>query len=44
MAMLAEPRQRKRYNLVPKGKALYEGGLISLITVSDETIRLLFLR
>ncbi|XP_073844475.1 uncharacterized protein isoform X2 [Musca autumnalis] len=24
MAMLAEPRQRKRYNLVPKGKALYE--------------------
>ncbi|XP_075165643.1 uncharacterized protein LOC142238030 [Haematobia irritans] len=24
MAMLAEPRQRKRYNLVPRGKALYE--------------------
>lgn len=25
MAMLAEPRQRKRYNLTPRGKALYEG-------------------
>ncbi|XP_054739894.1 ankyrin repeat domain-containing protein 11 isoform X1 [Anastrepha obliqua] len=24
MAMLAEPRQRKRYNLTPRGKALYE--------------------
>ncbi|XP_023307130.2 DNA ligase 1 isoform X1 [Lucilia cuprina] len=24
MAMLAEPRQRKRYNLIPRGKALYE--------------------
>lgn len=25
MAMLAQPRQRKRYNLTPRGKALYEG-------------------
>jgi len=25
MAMLAEPRRRKRYNLCPRGKALYEG-------------------
>lgn len=25
MAMLAEPRQRKRYNLTPRGKPLYEG-------------------
>ncbi|XP_017470544.1 PREDICTED: uncharacterized protein LOC108362182 isoform X1 [Rhagoletis zephyria] len=24
MAMLAEPRQKKRYNLTPRGKALYE--------------------
>ncbi|KAH8280472.1 hypothetical protein KR018_007932 [Drosophila ironensis] len=27
MAMLAEPRRRKRYNLCPRGKALYEGKL-----------------
>lgn len=25
MAMLAEPRRKKRYNLCPRGKALYEG-------------------
>lgn len=31
MAMLAEPRQRKRYNLVPRGKALYEGKTIYLL-------------
>lgn len=25
--MLAEPRRKKRYNLCPRGKALYEGRL-----------------